>query len=253
MTNDEIIKSVDTNQHRIIRNIMKIYNIDEITADFTYSCGNFYKESKVDDEIIHISEPKYKFDVYPQTEDTIKIEKLGRIPLDDGSCRCIMYDPPFVICPNTAPSVKNPKEGSNLIQKRFASFYPVAELLETYYFHMKEMYRMLENDGYAIVKCQNTVTGQRQLNSAEYLWFLGESIGFDMIDKFVLVANSRLIGKQKTQQHSRRFESYFLVFKKSQKLKSKYLTFDNKELMQEIVDGFFKNNFKESKTKYIAK
>lgn len=254
MTNNEVIKSVDTNQQRILKNIMRLYGIDEITTDFTYSCGNFYKESKIDGETIKIPEPLYKFDVYPQTEDTVKIEKLSKIPMSDGSCKCIVYDPPFVISPNNAPSAKNPKDGSNLIQKRFSSFYPVPELLETYYFHMKEMYRMLEDNGYAIVKCQNTITGQKQLNSVEYLWFIGESLGFDMIDKFVLVANNRLIsGKHVKQQHSRRFESYFLVFKKSLKMKSKYLTFDNKELMKSIVEGFFENNFKESKEKYVAK
>ena len=252
MQQDTIIKSVDTNQQRILKNILKLYNIHEVTVDFTYSTGNFYKPSNVDGEIIQIEEPKYKFDVYPQTDDTVKIDKLSPIPLEDNSCKCVVYDPPFVISPNKAPSVINPKDGSNIIQKRFASFYPVDELLETYYFHMKEIYRMLEDDGYAIIKCQNTVTGGKQLNSVEYLWFIGESLGLDMVDKFVLTAKARVLGNMKKQQHSRRYESYFLVFTKSMKKKSKYLTFDNKELMQSIVDGFFKNNFIE-KTKYIAK
>lgn len=238
-----VIRSVGSCQQRILSDILRLYGIDEITLDFTYSCGNFYKPIKDNGDIIEVPQPLNKMDVYPQTEDTVKIDKLTRIPMDDDSCKCIVYDPPFVIAPNGSESVINPKEGSNIIQKRFASFYPVNELLETYYFHMKEMYRLLEKDGYAIVKCQNTVTSRKQLNSVEYLWFVGESLGFDMVDKFVLTSHNRIIsGKHRKQEHSRRFESYFLVFRKSMKHKSKYLTFCSEELRNEIVNGFINNN-----------
>ena len=242
-SNNKVIKSVNDNQHQILLDIMKIYGINEITLDFTYSCGNFYKPSKdKDGDTICVPQPKYKMDVCPQTEDTVKIEKMGKIPLKDSSCKCIVYDPPFVIAPQEAPSMTtNKKDGSNVIQKRFASFYPVSELIETYWFHMNEMYRLLEDDGFAIIKCQPTVSSRKQVNSPEWLWLCGESVGLDMIDKFVLTANTRLIsGKHKKQEHSRRFESYFLVFKKSQKQKTKYIC--NEEIKNGIIEGFVKNN-----------
>lgn len=214
------IRSVDYNQESIMENIMRLYGIREISLDITYSIGNFYKSGR-------IPQPKIKMDVCPQTVDTIKLEPLQAIPMGDESCECVVYDPPFVVSPKDSPSMTTEaKDGSVVIQKRFASFYPLDELTETYYFHMKEFYRILKEGGFAIVKCQNVISGGKQINSPEYLWLIGESLGFDMIDKFVLVAKQRLIsGKVKTQQHSRRYESYFLVFKKDVSKKPKYLTF----------------------------
>ena len=244
MKNLNIIKSVNNCQQQILLDIMEIYNISNIDLDFTYSCGNFYKQTKNNNgNIIQVPEPIIKMDVYPQTEDTVKIEKMKGIPLDDNFCNCIVYDPPFVISPYTSASMTtNIKDGSNIIQKRFASFYPHTELLETYYFHMKEMYRLLKDNGYAIVKCQNTVSSRKQINSEEYFWFLGECIGFDMIDKFVLISKSRIIGNYRKQEHSRRFESYFLVFKKSKKLKTKYFSFCDEKLCDELLNNFKENN-----------
>lgn len=243
--NSTVIRSVDNNQFRILRNIMKLYGIDKIDVDPTYSIGNFYKKQNVKGEIIQIPDPTYKFDVYPQAKDVVKIEPLTSWPLKDSSCHCINVDLPFVISPHNAPSAKDPKDGSCITQQRFASFYPVQELFETYYFFLKECYRILDDDGILIWKSQNSISAQKQINTPEMSWFFAESIGFDMVDKFVLTAEARLLSsKHSKQQHSRRFESYFLVFKKSQKKKTKYLTFDNETIMRNIVEGFFNNNFK---------
>ena len=228
-----MIRSVNDNQQQILREIMELYKIKEITLDFTYSKGVFYKDCEFG--------PRVKMDVYPQTPDTIKLGKLQPIPMADGSCECIVYDPPFVIS-SSHSIVDNPREGSMVIPKRFGSFYPLAELTTTYRYHMAEMHRLLRDGGYAIVKCQNVVSGRKQINSPEYLWFVGESLGFAMVDKFVLVAKSRLTDRRK-QQHSRRFESYFLVFCKSSKRKPNYLTAD---IAAPLLDGFRRFNLKET-------
>lgn len=272
MAYKDTVRTVSYDQQEILHNILDMYSIPEITADITYSCGNFYntidgdkftdpkeeakrekKRKAYANAKYRVPQPKHKFDIYPQTEMTVKIDKLSPIPMPDSSCKCVVYDPPFIISPNEAPSAKNPKEGSNIIQKRFASFYPVAELLDTYHFHMKELYRMTEDGGYVIVKTQPTVTGGKQLNSPEYLWLVGESLGFDMLDKFVLVANNRVIGKVKSQQHARRFESYFLVFRKSVKKKTKYLSFGTEEKMRGILEGFFEHNYNAKGENYKPK
>lgn len=240
----EVIKSINVNQRQILLDILKLYHIEKIDLDFTYSSGNFYKAFKdKGKQEVSVPEPLIKMDVYPKTDDTIKIEKLKSLPLNDASCNCIVYDPPFVISPHNSPSMLNDDKDSCIIQKRFSCLYPLSELLETYYFHMKEMYRLLKEDGIAIVKCQNTISSRKQINSPEYLWLCGESIGFDMLDKFILVSKNRIISsKHKKQQHSRRFESYFLVFKKSQKLKPKYLI--NEDFAHELIEGFINHNIK---------
>lgn len=268
----EVIRTVSNDQHKILSDIMTLYGITEITADITYSCGNFYTEDDGDaftdpveeskrlkrlsarrDKGYRVPQPVHKFDVFPQTAGTVRIGKLGRIPMDDGSCSCVVYDPPFIISPNKAPSAINPKKGSNIMQKRFASFYPVPELLDTYHFHMTEMYRMLKEGGYAIVKTQPTVTGGKQLNSPEWLWLVGESLGFDMVDKFVLVADNRVIGRMNGQQHARRFESYFLVFRKGVGKKTKYLSFGTEAKMRGILEGFFERNYNAKGENYKPK
>lgn len=148
------VRSVGHDQQRIMADILRLYGIRAIDLDFTYSIGNFYKGGL-------IPQPKHKMDVNPQTDDTVGIGKLQPIPLEDGSCGCIVYDPPFVLGPpDCASMTTDVVDGSVIIQKRFASFRNSQELTETYWFHMKEMYRLLSDGGYAIVKCQNCVGGQ---------------------------------------------------------------------------------------------
>ena len=249
MKQSEVIKSTSYSQHEILYNIMKLYNNSEpFDCDMTYSKGNFYGNFKIkncDDESIEIviPSPKYKFDVYPQTEDTVKIEPLKPLPLENNSINSIVYDPPFVIAPKECKSMINPKSGSNLIQKRFSSFYPLSELFETYYFHLTEFKRVLKEDGIVIFKCQDTVSARKQICTPSFVWFLCECLGLTMVDKFVLNSKNRLIsGKHAKQEHSRRYESYFLVIKNTLKGKPKYLNFIPTETYTELMNNFIKNN-----------
>lgn len=248
INNTNVIRSVSANQFEIMSNIAKLYMDNKpFDADITYSCGGFY--GKHGDYVI--PQPLRKFDVYPQTEDTEKIEMWGSIPLSDESVNSIMFDPPFVISPKDAPSVKESKDESNIIFKRFWSYYPVAQLFDSYYHWMEEIARVLKEDGIAVVKCQKTISGSKQLNAPEWLWLCAESLGLDMVDDFSLVAKSRIhSGKIRKQMHSRRFESHFLVFKKSMAKKTRYLGFASEETMTKILDGFKKNNLNNSRKEY---
>lgn len=246
---DKVIKSISYNQHEILYNIMQLYNNGEpFECDMTYSKGKFYgsfnvKKHDGTSTNIVIPEPKYKFDVCPQTEDTVKIEPMGRLPLEDESLDSIVYDPPFIIAPKNCKSIKDNKETSNKIQRRFGSFYPLTELFETYYFHLKEFIRVLKKNGIAVIKTQDTISARKQICSPCYIWFLSECLGFNVIDRFVLTSKQRLIsGKHKNQEHSRRFESYFWVIKKTNKNKPHYLSFADADIIKELMEGFITNN-----------
>lgn len=99
----ELIKNIGYNQYEIIQNILKLYNEERpIECDITYSVGQFYKENTYKNDngetvTIQLQQPKYKFDLYPQTEDTIALVEDGAIPLSDNSVSSIMFDPPFII------------------------------------------------------------------------------------------------------------------------------------------------------------
>lgn len=230
----KIIKSVSYNQHEILYNIMNIHNNGKpFDCDMTYSKGNFYGTFKIlghngCQEQIEIPTPKFKFDVCPISDDIEKIEVDGELPLENKSISSIVVDLPFVISPPNAPSMrKNPinEDGSknNIIARRFASYYPVYTLINSYFHWMEECYRVLDSDGIVIWKCQNGITGGKYLPSEELSWLFAEQCGFEVIDKFTLVSKQRLIsGKIKVQQHSRNFSSVFWVFKKSRKKAIKY-------------------------------
>jgi len=250
----DVIRSISYNQHEILYNIMQLHNDGKpFDCDPTYSVGNFYGKFNItntngENVSIEIPQPEYKFDVNPQVEGVEKIEPLEKLPLDDSSIDSICIDLPFVI--SCGPSMRTPdydengnKVKNNMISRRFASFYPVAELLENYKHLIEEAYRVLKEDGIMCFKCQNTITGSKFLASPYYSRMIAESIGFDTLDEFVLLAKNRLVsGKINKQQHARSFHSYFLVFKKSLKKKITYFDFMNDEQIEEILKGLKKYN-----------
>lgn len=255
----DTIRSIAYDQHEILYNILQLHNGGEpFECDMTYSKGAFYGDFNVttidgERKQVSIPRPTYTFDVAPQDDETVKIEPEGDLPLNDNSIDSICFDPPFVV--SCGPSMSGPdydengkRVKNNMISRRFSSYYPAYELTRSYLHWMREIYRVLKPNGIAVVKCQKTVTGSKALNSPEFLWFVAECLGFDMIDSFMLLAKMRLIsGKVHKQQHARRFESEFLVFKKSQSKKFRYLQFLSEEEAAELTKSFIANNLPKRK------
>lgn len=220
----DVIKSTSHDQKEIMYNIMQLHNGGKpFYADMTYSSGKFYESKKGDKYIIPA--PIVKLDVVPQFNDVLKLEPLGKLPFEDNSIESLVIDLPFVIAPRDSASTKlTDQNGRNVIMNRFSSYYPVAEMLESYHHWINEAYRVLKPDGICVFKCQSTVTGGKQLMSCEYSWLCATAAGFYTLDQFFLLAKNRLhSGKIKTQQHARKFTSTFYVFKKSDKKKIPYM------------------------------
>ena len=236
MGTENVIKSVNYSQHAILRDIMNLHNNGKpFEADMTYSIGNFYgkfNEKKItrnDDgtitetiEEFEIPQPKLKFDVMPQIEGVEKIDPWGPWPLEDSSIESLVLDPPFVVGSMAAPSMSDGKTDTNMIAKRFASFYPRYELFDTYEHLIREAYRVLKPMGILVFKTQSTVSGSIQLMTPYFTCMVADNVGFYTLDEFVLIAKARLIsGKVKNQQHARKFHSYFYVFQKDNPKKEK--------------------------------
>ena len=263
MEYSEVIKSIGYDQHEILYNIMQMHNGGKpFDCDMTYSIGNFYGKFNVKDsngEIreINIPAPKYKYDVCPQVDGVEKIEPLGPLPLEDESIDSIVIDLPFVI--SCGPSMNTPdydengnKVRNNLISRRFACYYPVAQLLESYKHWIEEAYRVLKPCGIITFKTQATITGSKLLHTQYYSRLIAESIGFDSYDEFILLAKNRLVsGKVKEQQHARSFHSYFLVFKKSLKKKIAYFDFMADEEINNVLKGLKINNLSTKRKKSL--
>lgn len=219
-TNESIIKNISTNQTEILNNIWSLYLwTNQFDCDITASTLNFYKDG--------IPEPKYLFDVFPQREDIWKLEPRWPIPLEDGSIHSIVIDLPFVIAPHTAKSMTTEqKEWSNIILKRFSTYYPAKELYESYYHRIKEAYRVLNKWGICIFKCQSNISWGVRHNVEEYSYMCWEKVWFVMVDKFTLIAKSRIIWRMEKQIHSRSYTSQFLVFIKRKRKANEFIYSD---------------------------
>jgi hypothetical protein len=202
--NVNVIKSIDFDQGKIIKNILKLHVPNElIDCDITYSKGNFYKKTG-------ISEPKLKYDMFPQTDDTINLG--DNIPLENESIDSIMIDLPFVIC---GKNYKENKKGSSLIAKRFSGYKSANELLESYEHWIKEANRVLKQNGILIFKTQDQISGGKQYLLHNFSHNIAVRCGLYPKDLFILLAKNRIISsKHANQQHSRKYHSYFQVFKK---------------------------------------
>ena len=195
-----MIKTVSNNQHRIIKDIQSLYVPEGFDVDPTYSKGVFYKPAE-------IHEPKYKFDLYPRDDATVKASAED-LPLGDESVNSIMFDPPFM-----AGFTK--KKPTGIMGERFHGFRYVPELWEWYDACLKEYNRILKPGGFLVIKCQDTVSSGKNWFSHVYIMNRALEHGFYPKDLFVLTAKSRMIGhNHANQKHARKFHSYFWVFHK---------------------------------------
>jgi tRNA G10 N-methylase Trm11 len=198
-----MIKSISYNESEIQENILKLYSeLDYYELDPCYSKGVFYKK---------IKQPEYKFDINPLTGDTKKAD-VRNLPLGDKSIKSIIFDPPFVI---GLPNGSKNKEGSNKTFNRFSGFFSKQEQSKFYLDSLKELYRILSDDGIIAFKCQDTVSSGKQYIVHAEIIQMAQEMGFYVEDIFILLSNHRMnSGKWKVQRHSRKYHCYYLVLKK---------------------------------------
>lgn len=128
-----MIQTIGYNQHDIIKDIITLHCPQGIELDPTYSKGVFYKKSDID-------QPLEKFDLHPQTDDTLQAN-ANNLPHLDGQVSSIMFDPPF-ICGHT----KDIPTG--IIGRRFHGFRYVSDLWKWYDECLFEFNRILDRGGY---------------------------------------------------------------------------------------------------------
>jgi tRNA G10 N-methylase Trm11 len=203
-SNKTIIKSISYDQDEILDWIMQLNSIKKFDLDPTYSKGNFYKGN--------IPQPKLKSDISPQFSD-VKEADVTHLPLKDESTKSIIFDPPFLATSPKSKDSKDWKEGSNIMIGRFGYFKNVIALWDFYSRSLKELYRVLKEDGILVFKIQDTIESGKQYLSHVHVITEATLVGFYPKDLFILLSKNRLIsGNWKKQVHARKFHSYFLVF-----------------------------------------
>lgn len=206
---EELIKSISYDQNEIIKNIISLYvPSGKIDCDPTYSKGVFYNNTGI--EI-----PEKCFDIDPKYS-YVKQADVRNLPIESRSLNCVMFDPPFLA--TTGKSLQ--EENCNVINKRFGVYPNYKELFNFYSDSLKELSRVLKDDGILIFKCQDTVCRTKHYMS--HVFVMNEAIksGFYPEDLFILLAKSRIVAdwQKKNQKHARKFHCYFWVFRKSDKI-----------------------------------
>lgn len=195
-----VISTIGYDQQEMLCNIVNLHLDGKIEVDPTYSKGVFYKDGRV-------PQPSFKFDLLPKTEDTEQAS-AENLPFEDNSVCSVVFDPPFIV-----GHTKGIPTG--IIGERFHGFPYISDLWHWYDLCLEEHYRILKDGGKLVFKCQDTVSSGKQWLSHVHIINKAESLGFYTKDLFVLLAKSRLIGHNHTnQKHARKFHSYFIVFEK---------------------------------------
>tara|TARA_Y100001963_G_C6705478_1_gene411690 strand:- start:259 stop:873 length:615 start_codon:yes stop_codon:yes gene_type:complete len=195
-------KSISYDQEEIFQSIRQLYVKEPFQLDPTYSKGGFYSSSQ--------ERPELCFDISPQSPE-VKQADCRDLPIDDGTIRSIMFDPPFLA--TKGPSLASLK--GNIINRRFSVFPDEPSLHDFYRESLLEFYRVLEPGGWLVFKCQDKVSGGKQYFSHCFIYAEARAIGFYAKDLFVYGKRSRIVANwQRNQQHARKHHCYFWVFQK---------------------------------------
>jgi hypothetical protein len=199
------VRSVYNSNYEVIKNIMALYKIERFDLDCTYSRGLFWK---------NLPSPKIKSDLVPLSSEVLEANS-EHLPFEDSSMNSIMYDPPFVI---SGKLYKENKEGSSVIAKRFEGYTSYEKLTSNYYMSLLELYRICDKNGIVVMKSQDTVSGGKNHFTHVMAMNMAIRIGFYPRDLFILLAKMRINSfgaKWNTQEHARKYHSYFWVFEKT--------------------------------------
>lgn len=204
-----MVSSISYSQDRILRDITKLYlsrssekgKPRRFDLDPTFGNGGFYKI---------IQKPKFCFDLSPVPDLAAGVVKadVRALPLRDKSVYSIIFDPPFL-----AGGGK-----SGIMTSRYGYMEKVEDVWELYWKALVEFKRVLKPFGVVVIKCQDSIHGRNQYFTHAVIMNYAVQLGLYPKDLFILLSKNRPIQwNVKTQNHARKFHSYFWVFGKQKR------------------------------------
>jgi hypothetical protein len=172
---------------------------NEIVADVTYGRGVFWKN--VDMERISLLKTDL-ITVQPPID-------FRNLPYGDCTIDHVVFDPPYMHTP-----------GKPIVDERYqnsattAKMYHADIMSELYGKGIGEGYRVLKEDGYIFVKCQDEIESGFQRWSHIEIYNIAINMGFYGKDLFILKPPSTPGIQNKNQKHARKNHSYLWVFQK---------------------------------------
>lgn len=206
-TNDLVFSAYQDTNDGIFPHVLSLYVAPgSVVADVTFGKGVFWKNVPPDTYNLHATDLK----------DGVDARKL---PYEDGSIDCVVFDPPYMHTPGGTAHVNHQNyEGyyrnngtGNGTDKKYHE-----AVLDLYFAAAREAYRVVRIEGIYIVKCQDEVcANQQRLTHVEIINELA-TYGFIAEDLFVVMrANKPGVSRVIKQLHARKNHSYFVVFRKT--------------------------------------
>lgn len=189
------------NEQTLIKSLLDIHNNgNDIDLDPMFNQGMFYKAL--------LNKPKYRFDLNANEKGyDAQQGDATDLPLPDNCVHCAILDPPFMF--GTHGQTKN-----NVINKRYTMFDSFEELKQCYQGILKEAYRVLENNGVLIFKCQDYTDSKTTMTHC-LVWQWAVEQGFYAKDIAILnLPKSKIYNGKLKQKHLRKTHCYFWVFVK---------------------------------------
>ena len=191
------IKSISYDQDEILNSISRLYlSGSTFDLDVTYGKGAFYRD---------LPAARYKFDLIPGGPGIIPGD-AKHLPLKDKCISSAIFDPPFIPC----------KGAGGLMIEKYSKCGSIEDMWNLYRQGIKELTRVTISGAIIVVKCQDCLNGRSQYMTHLEVGNYAIESGLYPIDIFILLARSRpRAPNHKKQHHSRKFHSYFWIFKKA--------------------------------------
>lgn len=164
-----------------------------LVLDPTYGLGNFWKEWRPDNLITG--------DLFTKSQ---AILDFTRLPFTNGTFNAVVYDPPYKM--NGTPSHPDVPYGVN-IPTRWQ------DRIKLIIAGAIECARVVKNDGYLLVKCQDQVVSGKVVWQTDIVSRSMANCGMTKVDRFDMLTNPRPQPHSR-QLHARRNSSALLVFQK---------------------------------------
>jgi DNA methylase len=210
-TNKLIFSAQQGTNDGIFPSILKLYvPPGSKIADITYGGGVFWRNVPKNHYRLVATDIKTGVD-------------CRALPYESGSLDCVVFDPPYMHTPGGTAHVNHQNYenyyGNNVAANGSDKKYHEA-VLDLYFKTAHEAKRVLRPEGIFIVKCMDEVCANQQRLTHVELINEFSNHGFIVEDLFVLLRNNLPgVSRILRQVHARKNHSYFLIFRKSAKVR----------------------------------
>jgi hypothetical protein len=160
-------KSYDTDQSRILKSIIEVHNNGKpFDCDPCFNKGSMY--GKI------VPWPVHRFDIKPIAPGVLNA-RAEALPFTAACLSSLVIDPPFLI---------HSPGSENRMASRYGFYHSKSELMNSFTDFIREAYRVLEQDGLFVFKCQDVIHNRRRFFASLYVMNVSLSLGFNVIDHY---------------------------------------------------------------------